>query len=94
MRRIGNALLWAGVGVGALSAVWFRYGPAAGGMPWLLGVGLIKLTFIAGLALIAAGGVALRLANRRGAHQLLDGEDPEVAITADRKVRDGSGLRR
>jgi hypothetical protein len=85
MRRIGTVLLWAGVVVGALSAVWIWFGPAAGGLPALVGIGLIKLTFVAGLALIATGAVALRIANRAD-RQLLEGEDPEVAITADRKA--------
>jgi hypothetical protein len=90
MRRIGSMLLWAGVVVGALSAVWIWFGPAAGGLPALVGIGLIKLTFIAGLALIATGAVALRLANR-SQRQLLDGEESEDVITADRKAlrRDG-----
>ena len=86
MRRMGAVLLWAGVVVGALSAVWIWFGPAAGGLPALAGIALIKLTFVAGLALIATGAVALRLANRADARQLLEGEDPETIITADRKA--------
>ena len=85
MRRIGTALLWAGVVVGALSAVWIWFGPTTGGLAVWVGIGLIKLTFVTGLALIAAGGVALRLAHR-AQRRLLESEDPEVAITADRKA--------
>jgi hypothetical protein len=85
MRLIGNVLLWCGVVVGALSGVWLWYGPTAGGMPWLVGIGLIKLTFVAGLALIASGAVALRLANRR-LQQLLNPPDEAIVITADRKA--------
>lgn len=85
MRRMGTLLLWGGVVVGALSAVWIWFGPVSAELPLLVGIGLIKLTFIAGLVLIAAGAVALRLANR--AHsRLLEGEDPEAIITADRKA--------
>lgn len=86
MRRIGNTLLWIGVTVGALSGIWLWFGPAVGGLPWLVGAGLIKLTFAAGLALIATGAVALRMANRADVRRLLDGMDPEVVITADRKT--------
>jgi hypothetical protein len=85
MRRIGNSLLWAGVIVGCLSGLWLWLGPAAGSLPVLVGIGLIKLTFVAGLALIATGGVALRLANREQ-RRLIESEDPEVGITADRKA--------
>jgi hypothetical protein len=86
MRRIGNALLWTGVVVGVLSGVWLWFGPRAGDLPWFVGIGLIKLLFAVGLALIATGAVGLRLANRKEMHRLLEGEDPEVAITADRKA--------
>src|SRR3954468_4271345 len=96
MRLIGNVLLWAGVVVGALSGVWLWFGPSAGGMPLLVGVGLIKLTFVAGLALIATGAVALRMDNRARLRQLLDGADPDVVITADRRTarKESHGLRR
>ena len=86
MRRIGNALMWTGAVVGVLSGVWLWFGPGAGGLPWFVGIGLIKLTFAAGLGLIATGAVALRMANRANVRRLLEGEDPEVAITADRRA--------
>ena len=86
MRRIGNALLWGGAVVGVLSGVWLWFGPGAGGLPWFVGIGLIKLTFAAGLGLIASGAVALRMANRADVRRLLEGGDPDVLITADRRV--------
>ena len=78
-------LLWAGVVVGALSAVWIWFGPTVGGLSTWVGIGLIKLTFVAGLALIGSGGVALRLANR-AQRRLLNSEDAGAVITADRKA--------
>ena len=86
MRRIGTALLWLGVVVGVISGVWLWFGPRSGGLPVFIGIGLIKLTFAAGLALIATGGVTLRLANRTDARRLLEIEDPEVVTTGDRKA--------
>lgn len=85
MRRIGNVLLWTGVVVGVTAAAWEWLGAGAGGLPWLVGIGLIKLMILAAIAMIATGGVALRLANRADRLRLL-GTDPEVVITADRRV--------
>lgn len=78
--------MWTGAAVGALSGVWLWIGPAAGGLPVFVGIGLIKLTFVAGLALIATGAVALRLANRADLRRQLGDPDSEVMITGDRKA--------
>jgi hypothetical protein len=96
MRLIGNVVLWLGVGVGVTSGVWLWFGPSAGGLPWLLGIGLIKLTFAVGLALIATGAVALRLDNRARLREQLNGADSHVVITADRLEarKQDRGLRR
>ena len=95
MRRIGTALLWLGVVVGVISGVWLWFGPRSGGLPLFIGIGLIKLTFGAGLVLIATGAVGLRLANRTEARRLLEIEDPEVVTTGDRKAaRTDARLRR
>jgi hypothetical protein len=58
-RMIGTGLLWGGAGIGCVSAVALL--PLAGvhGLPWLVGVGLIKLG-IAGSLGVMAGGAALR----------------------------------
>jgi hypothetical protein len=74
MRRVGLILLSAGALVGIASGVWTFVGPAAGGLSWLVGVGLIKLTFAAGLGLMAGGAVSLRIANRREARALPPGK--------------------
>src|SRR6266850_1440596 len=63
--------------------VWLWFGPGSGGLPLFVGIGLIKLTFAVGLALIATGAVGLRLANRTEARRLLEIEDPEVVTTGD-----------
>jgi hypothetical protein len=96
MRRIGNVLLWGGVVVGVFAAIWVWFGPAAAGIPWFLGVGLVKLTFVVALALIASGAVALRMANRAAVRRLLDGVTEETVITADRRTvpKPKDGLRR
>ena len=86
MRRIGNTLLWTGALVGVVSGVWLWFGPAAGGLPLFVGIGLIKLTLAAGLGLIASGAVALRLANRADLRRQLGDADSEVVITGDRKA--------
>lgn len=70
MKRIGNILMVAGAAVGVLSGVWLWFGPTAGGLAWLIGIGLIKLTFAAGLGLMGAGAVALRIANARPPEQI------------------------
>jgi len=94
MRRIGNVLLWSGVSVGVLTGVWRLLSSGATGWSWVLGVGLTKLAILVALALMGAGAVALRLANRADLQRLLRAHSEEVVITGDRKARDDVGLRR
>jgi hypothetical protein len=75
-----------GVVAGVFAGLWTLVGPQFGGVPWFFGIGLIKLVFVSGLGLIAAGAGALRIANRQDAMRL-PGEAPEEeVITADRKA--------
>lgn len=64
MRTVGNLLLALGALIGALVAVGMMTGVSLPGLPWLVVVGLVKLTFIASAGLIAAGAVCHRFANR------------------------------
>jgi hypothetical protein len=94
MRRIGNVLLWSGVAVGVLTGGWRLVSAEMTGWSWVLGVGLTKLAILVALSLIAAGAVALRLANRSDLQRFLRAHSEEVVITGDRKARDDARLRR
>jgi hypothetical protein len=94
MRRIGNLLLLAGVGVGILAAVMALLGSGTTGWPWLVRFGLTKLGVLVALTLIAAGAIALRLAKRADLRQLLRAHSEEVVITGDRRARDDLRVRR
>lgn len=87
MRSFGRFLMALGVVAGVFAGLWTLLGPSLGGVPWFFGIGLIKLTFVAGLGLIAAGAGTLRIANRQDARRLLPGDGvEEEVITADRKA--------
>ena len=75
-----------GVVAGVFAGLWSLLGPSLGGVPWFFGVGLIKLVFVAGLGLIAAGAGTLRIANRQDALRLPGEATEEEVITADRKA--------
>ena len=75
-----------GVVAGVVAGLWTLVGPTLGGVPWFFGIGLIKLVFVSGLGLIAAGGGALRIANRQAAARLPGDTVEEEVITADRKA--------
>jgi hypothetical protein len=64
MRTVGNVLMALGALVGVLVGVTMMTGVSLPGLPWLIVVGLVKLTLVASGGLIAAGAVCLRLANR------------------------------
>ena len=53
-----------GAAVGMAAAVWVTAGVDRVGLPWLVAVGLVKLTIAASLSLIGAGATLLRIANR------------------------------
>jgi hypothetical protein len=64
MRRFGDVLMWLGAGVGAAVGVALMIGVVIPGVPWLVAVGLVKLTLLGALGLIGAGAVVRRLARR------------------------------
>jgi hypothetical protein len=53
-----------GVLVGLAAGVWVAIGVENAGLHWVVAVGLVKLTVVASLALLAAGAVLTRVANR------------------------------
>lgn len=64
VRRLGSLLMGAGILIGAAAAIWIAVGIQRTGLPWIVGVGLVKLTIVASLGLLAAGAMAARIANR------------------------------
>lgn len=71
LRRIGSLLLMTGVavGVGVGVAIFVGFRPAT--LPWLLAIGLTKLTLLASGGLMAAGAFCLRLDKREAARKAL-----------------------
>jgi hypothetical protein len=64
VRVLGRTFLYGGVTLGVGSAIAVALGAAPFGVPWLIGVGLVKLTLGASVGLMGAGAVFLRLDNR------------------------------
>jgi hypothetical protein len=58
------------------------FAPDMVGLSWLIAVGLVKLTFVSSLGLIAGGAVLQRIANRSEERERLLSQPP-----ADRQVR-------
>jgi hypothetical protein len=57
----------AGLLVGAAAALWVAFGIQRTELHWMVAVGLVKLTIVAALGLMAAGAVLGRIANRQAA---------------------------
>jgi hypothetical protein len=64
MRRLGQALAFLGLLVGGAAVIAVTVPVHIVGIAWLIGVGLIKLTFAASLGLMAGGAVLQRIARR------------------------------
>lgn len=77
LRRVGSvliglgALIGVGVGAAMLAGVHVR------GVPWLVAVGLTKLTLMASGGLMAGGAVCLRLDRREAARSLMRGVEAD-----------------
>jgi hypothetical protein len=65
MRRLGQSLMALGVIVGAAAAVWVAIGLDRVALPWLVSLGLVKLTIVASFGLMAGGAMLVRVARRR-----------------------------
>jgi hypothetical protein len=75
MRLLGTLLLALGVLVGCAVGFALMFGLQMPGVPWLVAVGLTKLTLIAAGGLMAGGAVLHRLARRAEARDALKAGD-------------------
>jgi hypothetical protein len=73
MKRLGQAFMILGAGVGATVAIAMAGHYGLVGAPWIINVALAKLGIIAAGGLMAAGAVSVRIANRREQSNLLSG---------------------
>jgi hypothetical protein len=64
MRPLGTLLLVLGALIGSMVGVALLFGVQLPGLPWLVALGLVKLTLIASGGLMAGGAVLHRLARR------------------------------
>lgn len=78
MRRIGMFLLVSGAVVGAAVGFGMLAGVTLPGMPWLVAVGLTKLTLLSSAGLMAAGAFCLRLDRRSVEHARLQAQSADV----------------
>jgi len=71
MKRLGQAFMLLGAGVGAVIALAIAAHYGLAGAPWIVNVALAKLGIVASGGLIAAGAATVRIANRREKSNLL-----------------------
>jgi hypothetical protein len=71
MRKLGSALMIGGAAIGFGVGATMLAGVHLIALPWLVTVGLVKLTLIASGGLMATGAVCVRLANRNEQRQQL-----------------------
>lgn len=64
MRLLGQVLMALGVAVGGAVGLALLFHLSIPGMPWLLALGLAKLTLVGSAGLLGAGAFIQRLANR------------------------------
>jgi hypothetical protein len=72
MRQIGSLLLVLGALLGTTVGIGLLLGLHVPGLPWLVAVGLVKLTLVASGGLMAAGAVLQRLAQRSEERERLE----------------------
>lgn len=70
LRRVGSLLLMTGVVVG-VGGVGMFVGFHPANLPWLLAIGLTKLTLLGSGGLMAAGAFCLRLDKREAARKVM-----------------------
>lgn len=71
MRLLGQLLMVLGVAVGGAVGLALLFHLSIPGVPWLLAVGLAKLTLVSSAALLGTGAFVQRLAGRRDEHPIL-----------------------
>jgi len=72
MHTLGSLLVGLGVVLGSLVGVALLLGIEVPGLPWLVAVGLVKLTLIGAGGLIASGAILQRLARRADERERLN----------------------
>jgi hypothetical protein len=96
LKATGTLLMWLGALVGVAAGIWVAVGVDRGGLPWLIGVGLVKLTVVASFGLMGAGAMMLRIANRQSKEASvaeLDSGTPDGASSPDHRSRDHDRIR-
>ncbi len=81
MRRLGSILIGSGVVVGLGVVVAMLGVIPLPVMPWIVSVGLAKLTLLASGGLMGAGAVCNRLALRREQRELLPPAAPRTPVS-------------
>ena len=65
MQTLGRILMIGGAIVGAAAGVWVLTGSWDAGLPWLVAIGLVKLSVFGSFGMMGAGAALTRLAKRR-----------------------------
>jgi hypothetical protein len=76
MRLLGQLLMILGVAVGGAVGLALLFHLSIPGVPWLIAVGLAKLTLAGSAGLLGAGAFVQRLANRHDAPTALPSDKP------------------
>ena len=76
MRRVGQFLAALGLVLGAFVALSLFLPLTVSGWSWLIAVGMVKLSLLSSLGLIAGGAFLQRLARRRERRELESGATP------------------
>ncbi len=64
MRKLGDVLIWLGAAVGVATTAAVLFHANLPMVPWLVAVGLVKLSYAGSVGLLAAGGYVRRLGAR------------------------------
>lgn len=90
MRPLGTTLLALGVTLGAVVGIGMLLGVSLPGLPWIVAVGLVKLTLIAAGGLMAGGAILHSLAKRSEQRRRLEPPAADDVATVDGGTTDKS----
>lgn len=90
MRRAGQILALVGLVVGIFTGLSLLLPAGAFGLSWLMGVALVKLTFVASLALIGGGAVMQQIGRRADDHAKMIATGPGTLWIRRAKVEDAA----
>jgi hypothetical protein len=76
MRLLGQLLMILGVAVGGAVGLALLFHLSIPGVPWLIALGLAKLTLVGSAGLLGAGAFVQRLANRHDDRPALPSDTP------------------